>query len=264
MQLLILNKIDLLPYVPFDEARFLENARQVNPAITVVRVSATRGDGLDGWYDWLRDQTGCRGIESPRGARACALHSRYDRRRHSPWHALQGRGPAGTSSKPTGGGCSTCSPTAGLSPSSEGSPVGTVMTSRFGPVAWVAMMLVEERFRGRGIGRALMVHALSDLDARAIRSVRLDATPLGRPLYESLGFIAETTYTRFEGTLPPAQPIADCRPAVYRRNRCSTSSATSIATLPAPTEAGFCAGWPRNIPTPHGDLRELQWHRRDS
>jgi hydrogenase nickel incorporation protein HypB len=51
---LILNKIDLLPYVPFDEARFLRNAREVNPTIRVLRVSATRGDGLDEWYDWLR------------------------------------------------------------------------------------------------------------------------------------------------------------------------------------------------------------------
>lgn len=54
--LLILNKIDLLPYVSFDEARFLGHAREVNPALMVVRVSATHGDGLEGWYDWLRAQ----------------------------------------------------------------------------------------------------------------------------------------------------------------------------------------------------------------
>jgi hydrogenase nickel incorporation protein HypB len=54
--LLVLNKIDLLPYVSFDEARFLDHARAVNPALRVVRVSATRGDGLTGWYDWLRAQ----------------------------------------------------------------------------------------------------------------------------------------------------------------------------------------------------------------
>jgi len=55
-ELLILNKIDLLPYVPFDEGRFLEHARQVNPALRIVRISATRGDGLADWYDWLRAQ----------------------------------------------------------------------------------------------------------------------------------------------------------------------------------------------------------------
>ncbi len=55
--LLILNKIDLLPHVSFDLARFLSHARQVNPALEVVRVSATRGDGLEGWYDWLRSRS---------------------------------------------------------------------------------------------------------------------------------------------------------------------------------------------------------------
>ncbi len=52
--LLLLNKIDLLPYVPFNEARFLECAHQVNPSLQVLRVSAIHGDGLPQWYDWLR------------------------------------------------------------------------------------------------------------------------------------------------------------------------------------------------------------------
>src|SRR3954465_129988 len=41
----------------------------------------------------------------------------------------------------------------------DGTPVGTVTTCRFGPVAWIAMMLVDSRFRHRGIGRKLMTHA---------------------------------------------------------------------------------------------------------
>jgi len=53
---LVLNKIDLLPYVPFDPGRFEAHARQVNPGLRIFRVSATRGDGLDDWYDWLREQ----------------------------------------------------------------------------------------------------------------------------------------------------------------------------------------------------------------
>jgi GNAT superfamily N-acetyltransferase len=84
----------------------------------------------------------------------------------------------------------------------EGIPAGTVTTCRFGPVAWIAMMLVDERFRNRGIGRALMTHALHDLDTRGVRTIRLDATPLGRPLYESLGFIARAEFARFQGVLP--------------------------------------------------------------
>lgn len=54
--LLVLNKIDLLPYVPFNESRFLDHARQVNPALRILRLSATCGDGLEGWYGWLRAQ----------------------------------------------------------------------------------------------------------------------------------------------------------------------------------------------------------------
>ncbi|WP_246196764.1 GNAT family N-acetyltransferase [Aquisphaera giovannonii] len=86
----------------------------------------------------------------------------------------------------------------------DGVGVGTVTTCRFGPVAWIAMMLVDEAYRGRGIGRALMVRALESLNANGVRSVRLDATPLGRPLYESLGFVAEATFDRYRGVLPPA------------------------------------------------------------
>lgn len=55
-RLMILNKIDLLPYVQFDVARCLESARVVNPNIEVLQLSATRGDGLHTWYDWLREQ----------------------------------------------------------------------------------------------------------------------------------------------------------------------------------------------------------------
>jgi hydrogenase nickel incorporation protein HypB len=54
--LLVLNKIDLLPHVAFDVDRFLDYARQVNPRLAVLRVSATRGDGLEEWYTWLRSQ----------------------------------------------------------------------------------------------------------------------------------------------------------------------------------------------------------------
>jgi Acetyltransferase (GNAT) domain len=64
------------------------------------------------------------------------------------------------------------------------------------------MVLVDEAVRGRGVGTALMRHALRFLDARGARSVRLDATPLGRPVYEKLGFVAEYTLARYQG-IPP-------------------------------------------------------------
>src|SRR5204862_2086169 len=56
-EVVVLNKIDLLPYVEFHVDRFFDHARRVNPALaTTFQVSATRGDGLDGWCAWLREQ----------------------------------------------------------------------------------------------------------------------------------------------------------------------------------------------------------------
>lgn len=53
---MILTKTDLLPYVPFDVERCLDYARQVNPAIEIFQVSAIAGNGLESWYQWLRDR----------------------------------------------------------------------------------------------------------------------------------------------------------------------------------------------------------------
>jgi GNAT superfamily N-acetyltransferase len=92
-------------------------------------------------------------------------------------------------------------------------PVGTTTTCIFGNVAWIAMVLVDERMRGRGIGKALMKHALAFLDAADVRSVRLDATPLGRPLYEKLGFRAQFELVRCTGVLPNRGRAAKVRRA---------------------------------------------------
>ena len=51
--LMVLNKIDLLPHVRFDVARCIELARRVNPTIQVIQLSATTGEGMDLWLDWL-------------------------------------------------------------------------------------------------------------------------------------------------------------------------------------------------------------------
>jgi len=52
--LLILNKIDLLPHVDFDVERALTHAREVNPTVEMLTLSARSGEGLGAWYDWLR------------------------------------------------------------------------------------------------------------------------------------------------------------------------------------------------------------------
>ena len=52
--LLLLNKVDLLPYLQFDVERCIDYARRVNPGIAVLQLSATSGEGMDHWYQWLR------------------------------------------------------------------------------------------------------------------------------------------------------------------------------------------------------------------
>jgi hydrogenase nickel incorporation protein HypB len=52
-ELMILNKIDLLPYVSFDPALALENARRIHPDIEIIQTSCTTGAGLDQWLGWL-------------------------------------------------------------------------------------------------------------------------------------------------------------------------------------------------------------------
>jgi len=52
-ELLLLNKVDLLPHLDFDVAEALDYARRVNPAIEAIQVSARSGEGIDLWIDWL-------------------------------------------------------------------------------------------------------------------------------------------------------------------------------------------------------------------
>jgi hydrogenase nickel incorporation protein HypB len=50
----LLNKVDLLPYVDFDVDRFEHDLRVVNPGAELLPLSATRGDGVTQWIDWLQ------------------------------------------------------------------------------------------------------------------------------------------------------------------------------------------------------------------
>jgi hydrogenase nickel incorporation protein HypB len=52
-RVMVLTKMDLLPYLNFEVDRCIEYARQVNPDIEIFQVSATTGEGLESWYQWL-------------------------------------------------------------------------------------------------------------------------------------------------------------------------------------------------------------------
>ncbi|WP_291988897.1 hydrogenase nickel incorporation protein HypB [Candidatus Accumulibacter sp. ACC007] len=67
--LMLVNKIDLLPYVSFDSERAIAYARQINPALQVIEVSATTGEGFEHWLAWL--SAGCKARqEKKKGAMA--------------------------------------------------------------------------------------------------------------------------------------------------------------------------------------------------
>ncbi len=57
VELLLLNKMDLLPHLDFDTALFERNLRSVNAAVSVIPLSARTGEGLDNWYAWLKHST---------------------------------------------------------------------------------------------------------------------------------------------------------------------------------------------------------------
>lgn len=52
----VINKIDLLPYVPFNIEKAKEYILRVNPKLKIIEVSCTSGEGLQEWYNWLREQ----------------------------------------------------------------------------------------------------------------------------------------------------------------------------------------------------------------
>jgi len=51
---ILLNKVDLLPHLHFDVDRFIAHVRLVNPSANVLSISATTGEGLEAWYRWLK------------------------------------------------------------------------------------------------------------------------------------------------------------------------------------------------------------------
>ncbi len=80
----------------------------------------------------------------------------------------------------------------------QGRVIGTVTTivyeDRF---AWIAQLLVDPEHRGRGTGKKLLEQAIAYLDSRNLPCMKLDATPLGKPLYQKLGFLSEYEIERW-------------------------------------------------------------------
>ena len=67
-ELLVLNKVDLLPHVPFSLAAARENARRIHPEIEIVEVSCLTGAGLESWRQWLEERRARAYAEAPASA----------------------------------------------------------------------------------------------------------------------------------------------------------------------------------------------------
>jgi len=72
--LMLLNKVDLLPHLAFDVERCLANARRINPAIEIIQVSATTGQGMGDWLAWI--ERGARAARQQRLDTVAALQRR--------------------------------------------------------------------------------------------------------------------------------------------------------------------------------------------
>lgn len=84
-----------------------------------------------------------------------------------------------------------------------GRPAGTAMAISYdGRIGWIGMVLVHPDFRRMGIGTALLQAALRCLRERGIGTIKLDATPMGKPVYVPMGFRDEYEVTRYEGIAP--------------------------------------------------------------
>lgn len=94
----------------------------------------------------------------------------------------------------------------------DGQPVGTGAAVRYGTdCAWIGMVLVDPQMRRRGIGGGLIAHCLAHLKSLGVRTIKLDATDQGRPVYLKQGFVDEYGVVRYVGELNPADaPDANC------------------------------------------------------
>ena len=86
----------------------------------------------------------------------------------------------------------------------DGEAAGTATTTQYGErFGWVGMVLVLPEKRRQGVGTSLLRHCIAYLEGRGVASVKLDATPLGKQLYDTLGFVDEYPIERKQVAAAP-------------------------------------------------------------
>ncbi len=90
---------------------------------------------------------------------------------------------------------------------SDGQKAATIVFTRFDDIAWISMVLVDKKFRGRGIGQMMFSYVLDKLRESGTRTIRLDATAMGVNLYKKYGFQEEYELVRL--IRPPMMPLEE-------------------------------------------------------
>ena len=81
----------------------------------------------------------------------------------------------------------------------SGRPAGTATTTTYSKdLAWIGMVLVDPDMRRRGIGTALLMQCIDHLQRSGVACIKLDATPLGKQVYDALGFVPEWSLSRWQ------------------------------------------------------------------
>jgi GNAT superfamily N-acetyltransferase len=133
----------------------------------------------------------------------------------------------------------------------DGALVATTTLICYGKqLGWIGMVLTARAYQRRGFARTLLLHAIARADQLGIKSLKLDATDQGQPLYETLGFRAEQPVERWwrpatdggAGPRPANLPSLD--PIAYGADRSQLLHAlTERGTVHAQAD-GFCLARP--------------------
>jgi len=132
-----------------------------------------------------------------------------------------------------------------------------------GGLAWIGMVLTHPEQRGKGHARALMTHLVDELDRRGVTVQKLDATDMGKPLYEQLGFAAEQPIERWKreatkkpmkalGVVEPFRCDAEMDAEAFGWNRERLLKVLAGSSDGAVTEGGYAMARPGTVATYFG------------
>lgn len=109
----------------------------------------------------------------------------------------------------------------------NGDVIATATLAYFGPVGWVGMVLVDEARRGGGVGKAMFAAVLDLASKLSVTTLGLDATDMGRPLYQKLGFVDQCGIDRWVCSAPTQPQISDDSPSAPSSHATLTPLRTS-------------------------------------